>query len=1012
MFFVFGNVGFGQVSFNGNGNNGFGDVLGNGDFIINDDGTTVTITFTKGVGEFNNALVIYIDSESGGFNTTSNFTDTGDELRKAISGTDGTNRSTVFFPAGFEANHAIVAKPTLPSEFGGLWSLVNNGSHSFITSVNLTPADNNSSSTYTMSFNFSDINTTSGSTSFKLVATYLNQDNAFRSDEAIGDGIASGNPGQNPVTFYTYFEYSSGDKGGLATSASAGNWSSTATWTNGNVPLDSDAVEINHDVILDQNASVTSVTISTGNTLTSESSQSRVLSINDGGTLTNNGTFTAGTGKVVFAGAGTVAGSSTTTFNDVDISAGVNFGSSSTIDGTLTVKAGGFANTNAPTYGGTSTLSFDTGGEYTIDGGATIWTSGSSLGKGVPNNVTVATTTPLNIYQARDVTGNLTINSDGSVVQGNNAFIIQGNLTNAGTFSFAADGAQPLIVKGDLVNQNGATITLSNEIGGDMHLEGDYQSSGTVNFNNRAIFFKGDNAQSVAGDNDPINFDYLFVEKVAATTLTFDQNVSVNNKFDQITGNATIASGKTLTIDVSAVADIASGSTLTTNGGLVLNSDANGAGSLIVDGTVSGDVNVNRYIAAANWASGTDGWHLLSSPVASQSISGSWTPDGNSSNNYDFYAWNEANNIWVNFKNTTTSPTWAETNGDNNFTVGRGYIVAYQALSTNTFTGIPNKDDVVANTLTRTTGAYTDADDAGFNVLGNPFPSAIQWNDGNWTLTNISTTAKLWNSGNKSYDDLGANDIIPAHNGFVVQLTSGTTGSITIPEASRTHSATNWFKVNDSQKIKFIAREADGSSAQTSNLVLSEQATENYNPGTDAIFLPGYAPHFYSIKENKNLSTYAINAFDEEMMVPYGFVSNGASAYEIELIQSIDLQTIYLTDNQTGVQHNLTENPVYHFTSSEGDNPNRFLIHFGALSLDESSLTTAAHAYVHNSTLYVLNASGQTQVDIIDLQGRKLQSSSFRAEGLYSETISLPTGVYVVRVMDEKGVKTAKVVVE
>jgi hypothetical protein len=433
------------------------------------------------------------------------------------------------------------------------------------------------------------------------------------------------------------------------------------------------------------------------------------------------------------------------------------------------------------------------------------------------------------------------------------------------------------------------------------------------------------------------------------------------------------------------------------NASLTIKSDATGTGSLIVNGTVSGDVTVERYIAAASWASGTDGWHLLSSPVASQAISGVWTPDGNSSNNYDFYAWNEANNIWVNHKNTTTSPTWTETNGDNNFTVGRGYIVAYQAESTNTFVGTPNKDDVVVNTLTRTTGAYADTNDAGFNVLGNPFPSAIQWNDGNWTLTNISTTAKLWNSGNKSYDDLGASGIIPANNGFVVQLTSGTTGSITIPAASRTHSATNWYKTNENQRIKLIAREADGSSAQSSNLVLNEQATDSYDPIYDAIFLPGYAPHFYSTKESKNLSTYAISDFDEEMMIPYGFVSNGATSFEIELIESIDNQPIFLTDNKTGTIHKLSENPVYSFTASEGDNPNRFLLHFGMVGIGEQEQAPTLQAYMVDNRLYVNNSLEQSQLAIYDLQGRLVAEQSLNSGGLQSLPLDLPVGMYIVR---------------
>ena len=113
LFILITTTAFAQVTYNGNGNTGFGGVLGTGDFNISETGTTITITFNKGSGDFDNTLVIYIDSESGGFQNTGSFTDSGDELRRAVSGFDGTNRSTVNFPAGFEADFAIGAKQLL-----------------------------------------------------------------------------------------------------------------------------------------------------------------------------------------------------------------------------------------------------------------------------------------------------------------------------------------------------------------------------------------------------------------------------------------------------------------------------------------------------------------------------------------------------------------------------------------------------------------------------------------------------------------------------------------------------------------------------------------------------------------------------------------------------------------------------------------------------------------------------------------------------------------------------------
>ncbi len=139
---------------------------------------------------------------------------------------------------------------------------------------------------------------------------------------------------------------------------------------------------------------------------------------------------------------------------------------SSTINGTLTLNAGGFGVTNAPTYASGSTLNFATGGLFDINNVTVLWTTGNTLGKGVPANVAVSTTNPLNIYEARDVTGNFTISSDASVVQGNNDFIVQGNLTNNGTYAFESDGTIPLTVKGNFTNASTGSSTCQLSIGG------------------------------------------------------------------------------------------------------------------------------------------------------------------------------------------------------------------------------------------------------------------------------------------------------------------------------------------------------------------------------------------------------------------------------------------------------------------------------------------------------------------------------------------------------------------
>ena len=198
-----------NVSFNGNGNSGFGGVIGTGSLnISNNAAGNLAFTLTKGAGSFNDVIVLYIDSVTGGFSDTLSFNDQQDTLRQAISGASGgttgieaNTRSIVTFNTGFTADYAIA----LNNGFAGLWGLVSGGNNSltFVTAANLTPTGTGTSATYSWDINVTNIGLTANSgQSFKFVGTYLNGGNSFRSDEALGFGISGGNPGNGVPPSY------------------------------------------------------------------------------------------------------------------------------------------------------------------------------------------------------------------------------------------------------------------------------------------------------------------------------------------------------------------------------------------------------------------------------------------------------------------------------------------------------------------------------------------------------------------------------------------------------------------------------------------------------------------------------------------------------------------------------------------------------------------------------------------------------------------------------------------
>ena len=430
-----------------------------------------------------------------------------------------------------------------------------------------------------------------------------------------------------------------------------------------------------------------------------------------------------------------------------------------------------------------------------------------------------------------------------------------------------------------------------------------------------------------------------------------------------------------------------------TPGSLSIASTASGTGSLI-HSTPGVTATVERYITAGTWADGTDGWHLLSSPVAAQAIDPEFTSSGGGE--YDFYAWSEPAQVWLNQK--------VGANNITTFNVGQGYLAAYQNTDTKVFSGALNTADKSV-TLTQNAGTYT-----GWNLLGNPYSSALTWNTG-WTLTNIGGVAQIWNEGIKDYSLINAGAAIPAMNGFMV-YTSVASQSLTIPAAQRVHSATAWYK-SAAQQIELIAHDPQGESAKSCFIGFDSKATAGFDLEYDAYLLSGYAPKFYSVAGGSEFSLNTLPEAVSNLTIPFGFVKNASSIFSIELAQSIEGHSVWLRDLLTNTVVNLSDTPVYSFTSADGDNAARFEIVLDMFT-GTSDLKALASAYVYSADnrIVVSGVNGETKMDVISIQGQVLKTFEFFSTGQHNVSVNLSTGVYLVRLYNSGEIRAMKVMVK
>lgn len=158
------------------------------------------------------------------------------------------------------------------------------------------------------------------------------------------------------------------EQSALIQSQSNGLWSSPATWVGGVVPGAANEVDIQHDVTLDQDATVLSLRVELGHSLNWETNSQHTLSIAANGSFSAAGTVQPAEGTLLFLGAGSINGNPD--LHHVHVPAGVHISSGATIHGTLTIASGGYmakraagsgltSNSEIPNFAAGSTLRYE-----------------------------------------------------------------------------------------------------------------------------------------------------------------------------------------------------------------------------------------------------------------------------------------------------------------------------------------------------------------------------------------------------------------------------------------------------------------------------------------------------------------------------------------------------------------------------------------------------------------------------------------------------------------------------
>ena len=503
--------------------------------------------------------------------------------------------------------------------------------------------------------------------------------------------------------------------------------------------------------------------------------------------------------------------------------------------------------------------------------------------------------------------------------------------------------------------------------------------------------------------------------------------------------NLTIAAGSNTKIISSGQmvnGIVLSNDTLNANGNLTLLSTA--AQTALVSGSGSGEVignlTMQRYLPSGF------GYKYFSSPFTSDMVN-DFSSEINLATSFpDVYSFNEnlSSAGWVNYTNPSglLAPL-------------AGYAVNFGSSSaplTVSLTGVVNNHTISSPTLYNHNQTYT----LGFNLVGNPYPSPIDWNAaGGWTKTNIDNAIYFFSNGTVSqytgtYSSYVngvssngiASNIIAAMQGFFIHVSNGTfpvSGLLAVNNTARNLNLTTMFfdytvPQAPSPFIRLSAGFYDlGPDGDPAAFYFKAGADGAFDKQLDALKLmnthPGI-PNLYAIAtDTARLSIYALpDTFDSVETVPLGLTTaqDGYISFKATDIENMPAGLyVYLSDTKTGIRQDLQNAPPYRLYLASGEYKNRFFLNFStkepAQGGSSGTLSNGSfNAYSAGGTLFVnggLNPGETGEVRVINLLGQVVLRTEISGNNNQQLNSNFAPGIYLVNFSAPEGIQTKKVLI-
>ena len=586
----------------------------------------------------------------------------------------------------------------------------------------------------------------------------------------------------------------------------------------------------------------------------------------------------------------------------------------------------------------------------------------------------------------------------------------------------------PIISSGNAVANaltigTGASLTQS---GGTLDLKSNLNNSGTISATAGMVSLSGTATQLLGGSG--------------ATQLW---SLTIANSLGALQSGA---------VSIHGVLAPASGNLNTNGQPLTLLSDA--AGTALVNnnglGAVNGNATVQRYIDPS--VNAGPGYRHYSSPVGNSTVADlattGFTPEVSQATAYNssptpgattpfptVFGYDQSrvtlSNTYAPFDRGFVVPASLATP----LVVGRGYAVNIAASRLVDFVGTLNNGDL-SLALNRNATGTPNATDAGWQLLGNPYPAPLDYSlvvpadrPNLDAAIYVYASASQYTGTYRSYlPPVGGNPgignaVLPVAQGFFARVSSSqTSGALTFRNSQRLTAPNNTpFQRPTADTRPLVQLELRGTTGPTDVLYTYAQtgATAGFDAQYDAVKLPNTTGLNLSsvAATSESLAIDGRPSFGVGTALPLSVGVPAAGTYTLSAAALNNVPVTLdamLTDAATGQTVNLRQQPAYTFsvstTQAAAVMTTRFILHFASRSvLANAAALTAAEITLYPNpahyafTVLVPAVPGATQVhaDLLNTLGQvvRRQDAAPTTAGsrLVVDAAGLAAGVYTLR---------------